>query len=265
MPVAASVRKMLASAIASSVVGLRASRRSPLAVAGRGHRVDREHRPPAGAQRGDQQPARGLDRDRDRPARAVAVLGEHPGQSGEPARVVADALFGHQTPITADDRDVMMPFSPVDSAVAIQSSTSINSGVPLVRTPDENAQRPTYEPLGLASDELFAIPAHPHGAGLSQSSMALDKIGGVWSCERAQTTSNPTCSCRPDRDDTPCHPVGCWRIALPPRSRSAKRACSSSERRADQPRTKPVDRPTRGPVLTRRPRQSAHRSRISKS
>ena len=35
----------------------------------------------------------------------------------------------------------------------------------MVRNPDENAQHPTYEPLGLASDELFAIPAHPHGAG----------------------------------------------------------------------------------------------------
>ena len=41
---------------------------------------------------------------------------------------------------------------------------------------DENAQHPTYEPLGLASDELFAIPAHSHDAGLSQSSMALEKI-----------------------------------------------------------------------------------------
>lgn len=38
------------------------------------------------------------------------------------------------------------------------------------RAQDENAQRPTYEPHGLASDELFAIPAHPHGAGLCQSS-----------------------------------------------------------------------------------------------
>jgi hypothetical protein len=82
-----------------------------------------------------------------------------------------------------------MPFSPVDSAVAVQSSTSINSDVPRVRNPDENAQRPTYEPLGLACDELFAIPAHPHGAGLSQSSMALEKTRGVRSCERARTTS----------------------------------------------------------------------------
>jgi hypothetical protein len=160
------------------VVGLRTSHRRPFPIAGHGHRVDRKHRAPTGTQGGDQQPARSFDRDRDRVLGAVAGVGEHPGQSGEPGRVVADALFGHQTPITADDCDVVMPFSPVDSAVAIQSSTSINSGVPLVRTPDQNAQRPTYEPLGLASDELFAIPAHPHGAGLSQSSMALDKIGG---------------------------------------------------------------------------------------
>jgi len=48
----------------------------------------------------------------------------------------------------------------------------IRSSVLPVRYPGENAQRPTYEPLGLASDELFAIPARPPGAGLDQSSMA---------------------------------------------------------------------------------------------
>src|SRR5258707_11730735 len=38
----------------------------------------------------------------------------------------------------------------------------------------------------------------------------------------------------------------------------------SSERHDDRPHTKPVDRPTRGPVLTRRPCQWAHRSQISR-
>ena len=70
-----------------------------------------------------------------------------------------------------------MAFSPVDSAIAIQSSTFPRvECFRLVRYPGENAQRPTYEPLGLASDELFAISAHPHGAGLGQSSTAPDKI-----------------------------------------------------------------------------------------
>ncbi len=53
-------------------------------MAGLGHRVDREHRTPARAQDGDHQPARGFDRDRDRVGGAVASLGEHPGQRGEP-------------------------------------------------------------------------------------------------------------------------------------------------------------------------------------
>ena len=48
----------------------------------------------------------------------------------------------------------------------------------------------------LASDELFTIPAHPHGAGLRQSSMALEKIRGVPSRERARTTNNPNLSVR---------------------------------------------------------------------
>jgi hypothetical protein len=40
------------------VVGLRASDRRQLSIAGHGHRVDREHRPPTGTRGGDQQPAR---------------------------------------------------------------------------------------------------------------------------------------------------------------------------------------------------------------
>ena len=113
------------------VVGLRASHRRPLPVTRHGHRVDREHRPSTATQSRHQQSARGLDRDRNRVLGAVARVGKHPGQSGEPRRVVADALSGHQLAIAIDDRDVVMPFSPVDSAETVQSSTSINSGVPL--------------------------------------------------------------------------------------------------------------------------------------
>jgi hypothetical protein len=113
------------------VVGLRAGHRRPLPVTRHGHRVDREDRPPRVTQSRHQQPARSFDRDRNRVFRAVARVGKHPGQSGEPRRVVADAFLGHQLAIAVDDRNVVMPFSPVDSAETVQSSTSINSGVPL--------------------------------------------------------------------------------------------------------------------------------------
>jgi hypothetical protein len=98
------------------VVGLRAGHRVPFPVAGHSHRVDREHRAPSRAQRGHQQPPRGLDRDRDQILGAVAGGGEHLGQRAESGRVVTDALLGHQFSGTVDDRDVVMAFGPVNSA-----------------------------------------------------------------------------------------------------------------------------------------------------
>jgi len=49
-------------------------------------------------------------------------------------------------------------------------------GGELVDTALASGARPSCETLGHASDELFAISAHPHGAGLGQSSTAPDKI-----------------------------------------------------------------------------------------
>ena len=179
----------------------------------------------------------------------------------------------------------------------------------MVRNPDENAQHPTYEPLGLASDELFAIPAHPHGAGLGQSSsapdkieasgragrlkpraippvrtrtgaglrqssMALEKIRGVPSRERARTTSNPNLSVRagPRRRAVSSAELlsvavcaqGLTKTACRP-ARTANSHQTDSKRTMRRPaRAKPVDRPTRDPVLTRRLFQPAHRSQISR-
>ena len=144
----------------------------------------------------------------------------------------------------------------------------------MVRNPDENAQHPTYEPLGLASDELFAIPAHPHGAGLRQSSMALEKIRGVPSRERARTTSNPNLSVRagPRRRAVSSAELlsvavcaqGLTKTACRP-ARTANSHQTDSKRTMRRPaRAKPVDRPTRDPVLTRRLFQPAHRSQISR-
>jgi hypothetical protein len=62
-----------------------------------------------------------------------------------------------------------------------------------------DAQRPTYEPLGLASDELFAISAHPHGAGLGQSSSAPDKIEASGRAGRLKPRAiPPVCTCPND-------------------------------------------------------------------
>ena len=159
-----------------------------------------EHRPPRRAQRSHQQPPRGLDRDRDRIIEAVASSGEHLGQHSESGRVITDALLGDQFSLTIDDRNIVMAFSPVDSAKAIQSSTFPRvECFRLVRYPGENAQRPTYEPLGLASDELFAISAHPHGAGLGQSSSAPDKIEASGRAGRLKPRAiPPVCTCPND-------------------------------------------------------------------
>jgi hypothetical protein len=63
-----------------------------------------------------QQPPRGLDRDRDQILGAIAGGGEHLRQRAESARVVADALFSQQLSVTVNNRDIVMAFSPVDSA-----------------------------------------------------------------------------------------------------------------------------------------------------
>jgi hypothetical protein len=47
-----------------------------VAIAGHGHRVDREHLAAGRAQAGHQQAATGFDRDRDRRLRVVAGVGE---------------------------------------------------------------------------------------------------------------------------------------------------------------------------------------------
>ena len=70
-----------------------------------------------------------------------------------------------------------MRFGPVDPAVAVQSIPPDQVLFGWSEIPGENAQRPTYEPHGLASDEPFAIPAHRHGAGLRQNSKALEVTG----------------------------------------------------------------------------------------
>ena len=117
---------------------------------------------------------------------------------------------------------------------------------------------------GLPSDELFAIPAHPHGAGLRQSSMALEKIRGVPSRERARTTSNPNLSVRagPRRRAVSSAELlsvavcaqGLTKTACRP-DRTANSHRTDSKRTMRRPaRAKPVDRPTRDPVLTRRVR-----------
>jgi hypothetical protein len=72
--------------------------------------------PPGGAQAGGQQPARGLDRRRDRVFGAVAVPGEQFQQGGGPGRVVADAPSGQQLPGGVHQGDVLVVFGPVDSA-----------------------------------------------------------------------------------------------------------------------------------------------------
>ena len=254
------------------VVGLRTSHRRPFPIAGHGHRVDREHRPPTGTQGGDQQSARSLDRDRDRVLGAVAGVGEHLDQSGEPGRVVADALFGHQLPITADDCDVVMPFSPVDSAVAVQSSTSINSGVPLVRTQTRTrsalltslsglppmscsrSQHTRTAPVSVRARWLSTrLGASGRASGLEPRAIPPARAGRAAKTHRAVPSAVGA---------LPSALTVCQKGLAAHEGRSHR--ASSSERRADRPRTKPVDRPTRGPVLTRRPCQSAHRSRISR-
>ena len=105
-----------------AVVGFAARDRVPVPVAGHGHRVDRVDLPAGGAQAGGQQPARGLDRHRDRVIGAVAVLGEQFQQRGQPGRVVADAAAGQQLAVPASTRAM----SWWSSAQSIPQNTSIS-------------------------------------------------------------------------------------------------------------------------------------------
>ena len=100
-----------------AVVGLLPRDRVPVPVAGHCHRVDRIDRPAGGAQARDQQPARGLDRHRDRIPGGVAVLGEQGQQFREPGRVVADPAAGQQLAVPVHDGDVVVILGPVDPAV----------------------------------------------------------------------------------------------------------------------------------------------------
>ena len=100
-----------------AVVGFRPGDRVPVPVAGHRHRVDRVDRAAGGAQARDQQPARGLDRHRDRVIRGVAVLGEQGQQRRQPGRVVADPAAGQQLPVPVHEGDVVVIFGPVDPAV----------------------------------------------------------------------------------------------------------------------------------------------------
>jgi hypothetical protein len=93
----------------------------PVAVAGDGHRVDREHRPAGGAQARHQQPAAGLDRDRDRRLGAVTGVGEQLQQERESGRVVADASLGDQLAVGVDEGHVVVVLGPVDTAEHCQA------------------------------------------------------------------------------------------------------------------------------------------------
>lgn len=151
------------------VVGLRPGHGVPFTVTGDGHRVDRVDPAPGGAQCGDHQTARGFDRDRDRILAGVTGLGQQCGEFGESGGVVADSLLGHEFSLVIDDRDVVMPFGPVDSAVSVQSDLHQFGCFRRSETSARTRSALLTSLCGLASDELFAIPAHPHGTVLSKS------------------------------------------------------------------------------------------------
>jgi hypothetical protein len=90
------------------VVRLAARGGVPLPVAGDGHRVDRIDRSSGGTQRGNQQPARGLDGDRDRVLAGIAGRGQHVGQLGEPLDRFVNPPLRDQFAVLVDDGDVMV-------------------------------------------------------------------------------------------------------------------------------------------------------------
>jgi hypothetical protein len=99
-----------------AVVGLASGDRVPVPVAGHCLRVDRVDLAVGGAQARDKQPARRLDRYRDRIIRVVAMPGQQARQRRQPGRVIADPAAGQQLPIAIDQGDVVMILGPVDAA-----------------------------------------------------------------------------------------------------------------------------------------------------
>ena len=108
-----------------AVVGFAARDRVPVPVAGHGHRVDGVDGPAGGAQARGQQPARGLDRHRDRVIGGIAVAGEQLEQRDQSGRVVADAPAGQQLPVPARQGDVVVVLGPVDAAEHVHKVSSL--------------------------------------------------------------------------------------------------------------------------------------------
>lgn len=130
------------------VVGLFPRHTVPFPVAGHRHRVDGVNLAAAGTQCRDQQPARGLDRHRDRVLGAVAGLGQHHGQFREPLDGLGDPPLGHQPAFGVDQGDVVLAFCPVDPAEHVQVRVLPPLVLSwLVKDLDENAQRPNDEAL----------------------------------------------------------------------------------------------------------------------
>lgn len=77
-------------------------------LAGDSHRIDGIDPSAGGPQAGHQESAGGLDRNRDRVLRVVAVLGEQSQQAPEARRVVADPELAEQSGIGVDHGNVVM-------------------------------------------------------------------------------------------------------------------------------------------------------------
>jgi hypothetical protein len=103
-----------------AVVGLAAGDGVPVPVAGHRHRVDRVDSAASGAQAGDQQAARRLDRHRHGALGAVAMLGEQFQQPGQASRIVADPQPGQQPAVSVHEGGVMVVLRPVDPAECLQ-------------------------------------------------------------------------------------------------------------------------------------------------
>jgi hypothetical protein len=98
------------------MIGLRPRDPVPLAIAGHRHRVDRVHRAPGRAQARDEQPARRLDRDRDRVQGGVTRLSQQLEQPPVALGIVADTPLGHQLPGPVHQRHVVVGLRPIDAA-----------------------------------------------------------------------------------------------------------------------------------------------------
>jgi hypothetical protein len=103
-----------------ALVGLTAGGGVPVPVARHRHRVDWVDLAAGGAQAGDQQAARRLDRHRDRAFSAVAVGGEQFQQPGQAGRVVADPGAGEQPTVAVHKGDVVVVLRPVNPTEYVQ-------------------------------------------------------------------------------------------------------------------------------------------------